>query len=805
METAVISNMTTVIDAAATERVGIPFGRYVLLERIASGGMGEIFLARQRGNTGLARLVAVKRILQHYTSDKNHVRMFFDEARLQSLLSDRHIVQIYDMGECDDHLFIAMEFVLGVSLRRLVHKIAESGLYLHPAHACDLAVQICRGLSYAHNVEDGTGRALSIVHRDVNPQNILVSYDGEVKIIDFGIAKSEMSELKTETGTLKGKLTYMSPEQARGERLDRRSDLFSTGICFYEMLAGKNPFERGNVILSLQAIESEEVPPITTVRKDVVGFDDILRRMLSKDADRRFDDASEVVQALVDRYAQGAFGEPAMPLGDFMLRVFHDEIQARLSRLEGFGVKMAVRRRPIGESARHAAPYAIDVELSDPSRKLRTAPGGGKTNPALLVSRVERTDLGPGSRSGDPVSISQSEIHDADTALALPSQERLSSSGGAPLVDVRGPMVAGTVTRTVQDAPDGEPITEPTHSGAHPIELVEKPPASRRALAAGVFVGVTLGVCAFVALAILPSVDDGDDAEGVAIAQGGDADSPGPRGAPPTDALLVDVKPSDPAPDDAQPDDAQPIDAQPDDAQPSDPAPDDAQPVDVKPDDAQPVDVKPEDKKPDDAQPTPGVVVASKPEDQKPEDKKPEDKKSVDKDLRGGRSSRNDPPKLATAKTNEKPVDKASDKTSNDKVSEKPADKTLTKATTTTTTTEPEVTGPKAKLSVRVSGGYALGGKGVSGGAGTITVDGGGRRFKVNASDGAGLAVTVDAVATESGVALSVSSEPWAIVRVDSLGKGRTPQRIVVSNGERAEIMLKSPSGGEVSLFVKAN
>jgi len=118
---------------------------------------------------------------------------------------------------------------------------------------------------------------------------------------------------------------------------------------------------------------------------------------------------------------------------------------------------------------------------------------------------------------------------------------------------------------------------------------------------------------------------------------------------------------------------------------------------------------------------------------------------------------------------------------------------------------EAEVTGPKAKLSVRVSGGYALGGKGLSGGAGTITVDGGGRRFKVTSSDGAGLTVAVDAVASESGVALSVSSEPWAIVRVDSLGKGRTPQRIVVANGERAEIMLKSPTGGEVSLFVKAN
>lgn len=195
--------------------------------------------------------------------------------------------------------------------------------------------------------------------------------------------------------------------------------------------------------------------------------------------------------------------------------------------------------------------------------------------------------------------------------------------------------------------------------------------------------------------------------------------------------------------------------------------------------------MKPEEKKPEEKKPEATIVVANKPEEKKP----------VEKNPRSGRSSTNEPTKVASAKTPEKtsdkPVEKASEKTNAKATTEKPS--------------EPEVTGPKAKLSVRVSSGYALGGKGVSGGSATVTVDGSGRRFKVTSSDGAGLVVSVDATATESGVALSVSSEPWAIVRVDSLGRGRTPQKVVVANGARAEIMLKSPSGGEVTLFVKAN
>jgi serine/threonine protein kinase len=827
METAVIANMTTVIDAAATERVGIPFGRYVLLERIASGGMGEIFLARQRGNTGLARLVAVKRILQHYTSDKNHVRMFFDEARLQSLLSDRHVVQIYDMGECDEHLYIAMEFVLGVSLRRLVHKVAESGLYLHPAHACDLAVQICRGLSYAHNVEDGQGRPLSIVHRDVNPQNILVSYDGEVKIIDFGIAKSEMSDVKTETGTLKGKLTYMSPEQARGEKLDRRSDIFSTGICFYEMLTGKNPFDVGNVILSLQAIEADPVPPITTVRGDCVGFEDILQGMLAKDPDARFNDAADVVSVLVERYSAGVFGEPAMPLGDFMLRVFHDEIQARLARLEGFGVKMAVRRRPVGEPARLAHAYALGVETSDPSRKRLASPAPSsvpQTNPGLLVSRVGITaEQSSSTSAGEPVSISQgeiisSEIYDSDTAIAMSGSSQLSRSMVSP-VDIDAPLFP-----RAPDAPEKEPVTEPTHSGTFPLEALatEPPSTSRRALAAGVAVGVTLGAVAFVLLAVMPDVipafSDGfaapsseDDAAPPATGTATTTDDLAPSvddaALAKTDPSVTEEKPGDvPVVADAENANPGAIAEKPAVDKPQDPdAPDDA-PVAVlksdveklaveKPDVEKPAAEKPAVEKPAVEKPAVEKPAVEKPAVEKPAARSATARNDRDPSSRGGKgggatsttsTSAATEPRVASAATASKPLEKtpAVEKP----VVEKPA----------------AASGPSVKLALRVSGGYVLAGRGVSGDSASLSVDDT-RKFKLTPPESGGLTVSVTATPTESGVELSITSEPWAIVRVDNLGRGRTPQRVVVKRGDRAEIFLKSPAGGEVGLVVKAN
>lgn len=316
---------------------GKKFGRYTLLQRIAHGGMGEIFLARQSGHGGFSKLVAIKRILSHYSDDDDHVRMFFDEAKLQSILNERHIVQIYDMGKVGEHLFICMEYVHGISMRRLIRRLRKREEVIHPAYACELMEQVCRGLSYAHNVSNSQGQKLQIVHRDINPQNLLISFDGELKIIDFGIAKSEMSEVQTESGTLKGKFTYMSPEQGSGLPLDRRSDIFSVGICLYELLTGVNPFKRSNLVLSLAAIQQEEPAPLNIHRSDLAFLEPVLKLSLEKNKENRFQDCADLAEALQNLVRTGKCGSPPQPMNEWMKSLFKEEIEEHLSLLEQMG------------------------------------------------------------------------------------------------------------------------------------------------------------------------------------------------------------------------------------------------------------------------------------------------------------------------------------------------------------------------------------------------------------------------------------------------------------------------------------
>ncbi|HKC59260.1 MAG TPA: serine/threonine-protein kinase, partial [Myxococcales bacterium] len=207
-------------------QVGSYYGKYFLLKKLAAGGMGEIFLAKQQGPAGFEKILVVKKVLPHLTENKEFVELFLGEARLAARMNHRNIVQVFELGEYERSYFIAMEYVSGRTLRDLIDSAAKKREKL-PAEVCrTVAEQICDGASYAHNLTDVNGRSLNIIHRDLNPQNVLLSYTGEVKIIDFGIAKSEMSTVKTEAGMIKGKFVYMSPEQSLAKKLDKRSDIF---------------------------------------------------------------------------------------------------------------------------------------------------------------------------------------------------------------------------------------------------------------------------------------------------------------------------------------------------------------------------------------------------------------------------------------------------------------------------------------------------------------------------------------------------------------------------------------------------
>ncbi len=267
---------------------GIPFGNYTLLRRIARGGMAEVFVARQKGIDGFDRLVAIKRILPHLLDDKSFVGMFQDEARLAARLSHPNIIHIYDFGKVEEHFFIAMQFMHGVHAGDLI-RLAEDQP-MPPSLVARIGADACAGLHYAHNRRDERGAPLKLVHRDVSPPNLLVSYDGVVKIVDFGIAKAVSSIEQTRPGVVKGKYAYMSPEQTMGKKLDGRSDVFSLAIVLWELLAGVPAVTRSDQVLAMKTIRDGKVPSIESVRDDIPKpLAAALRGALQKEPKKRSD------------------------------------------------------------------------------------------------------------------------------------------------------------------------------------------------------------------------------------------------------------------------------------------------------------------------------------------------------------------------------------------------------------------------------------------------------------------------------------------------------------------------------------
>ena len=272
-----------------------PLGKYKLVKLIASGGMAEVYLAKQAGAAGFEKLVCLKRILPHLARDKQFVEMFLNEARLAARLDHPNIVSIFDLGEANGNYFIAMEFIDGPSLRA-VHKTAEGrGEFLPIPEICKIISMAAGGLQYAHDLSDERGGPLGLVHRDISPDNILVHRNGAAKVVDFGIAKAANSSSQTRTGTLKGKVAYMPPEQLRGEPLDRRTDVFALGVVLYELLAGKRPWEGTSEVALIGKIMTEEPTPLSELRPDAPeGLVAIVDKALAKDRAQRYQSCQEL-------------------------------------------------------------------------------------------------------------------------------------------------------------------------------------------------------------------------------------------------------------------------------------------------------------------------------------------------------------------------------------------------------------------------------------------------------------------------------------------------------------------------------
>src|SRR3954464_14026988 len=281
------------VSRAAAE-VGSTANSYQILAKLAAGGMAEIFLARGEGVAGVERYCVLKRILRDRATDVHFVRMFLDEARLAAQLQHPNIAQVYDIGKLGDSYFFTMEYVHGETVRALLHRAQGLRRKLPINCVLTIAAGTAAGLHHAHARLGAGGRALGIVHRDVSPSNLMVSYEGGVKVVDFGVAKAADRPQETKSGTVKGKISYLSPEQCKGKRVDRRSDLFSLGICFWEMLTTERLYKRASDFENMSAIVPEDTPPPSSRRPDVPPeIDELVLRLLAKSPDDRFQTADE--------------------------------------------------------------------------------------------------------------------------------------------------------------------------------------------------------------------------------------------------------------------------------------------------------------------------------------------------------------------------------------------------------------------------------------------------------------------------------------------------------------------------------
>lgn len=265
------------------------FGNYYLLEKVAVGGMAELFKARQRGVHDFEKIVAIKRILPHLSDNDEFVRMFIDEAKLAAQLTHPNIAQIFDLGKAMGFYYIAMEFVDGRDLRSLLRKVRDYRLPVPEPIAAAITMKVASALDYAHRKRGINDKDLKLVHRDISPQNILISYEGAVKLVDFGIAKAATKSTQTMAGALKGKLLYMSPEQALGQALDGRSDIFSLGLVLFELLTGERCFQADSELGVLEKVRMGKVQDLRTVNPSVSPeMATIVAKALQKDADQRY-------------------------------------------------------------------------------------------------------------------------------------------------------------------------------------------------------------------------------------------------------------------------------------------------------------------------------------------------------------------------------------------------------------------------------------------------------------------------------------------------------------------------------------
>jgi serine/threonine protein kinase len=474
---------------------GHKLGRYQLIRRLAVGGMAEIYLARLPGVgiEGFEKLVVIKRILPQHALDPELLRMFLDEARLSATLTHPHVTEVYDVGTDGEAPFFAMEHVLGANLRQLMLAHARKGAGPLPLeHALGIVAAAASGLHYAHGKRGPGGEPLHIVHRDVSPSNVLVSYDGAVKVSDFGIAKWAHQRTQTQEGALKGKFGYMSPEQCRGKPLDARSDVFALGTILYELTTGEAPFAAATDFEILNKIVGGPPAPPRWQgeRAYPPALAAIVMRALAREPDERTPTA-QALQVELETFARAERLEVStVALGAFMQALFADELAAwREAQRAGKSLAdhLAEResRKPPVDATRTATDAFGATKRAAPGRRWRRAAGVALA--AATAATITVAAVGKPSRPPAPRSVTAPPSLASPPPLPAPQGEGSASTAATPEhnVEARPAPAAGDATThvasTIRGSDKGAPRRRARARGARP-QAVAAPPSNESRL-----------------------------------------------------------------------------------------------------------------------------------------------------------------------------------------------------------------------------------------------------------------------------------------------------------------------------------
>jgi serine/threonine protein kinase len=440
----------------------LQLGRYQVLKHLASGGIADVLLARASGLEGFARHVVIKRMKPELAKEERFAKAFLDEARISASLNHQNIVQVHDIGEEGGSYFFAMEYIHGEDTRTLLNKVRERGEHVPLEIAVAIMMSAAAGLHHAHEKTNSQGEKLGIVHRDVSPSNILVGYDGSVKIVDFGLAKAAQRSTTTASGTLKGKASYMSPEQCKGEPVDRRTDTFCLGIVLYELVTAQRLFKGPTEYATMAAVVDGEIPPPSRLRADIPpALDAIILRALSRKAADRYQTAEDF-RAAVEAFAV-----------EYQLRTSNKALADYLTRLFG--------QRP--------EPWHAGVDLRPVTDETLGSARGAAVPPPIMPAKpapkpapppVEEDEPGEDEFSDDEV---KTTLMADDSKLAIEAEARIAEAKAKKLRE-EAEDAAEEFSRTVVEPPafDSEAETDIETPGAKAAAADLQKPLGKKVL-----------------------------------------------------------------------------------------------------------------------------------------------------------------------------------------------------------------------------------------------------------------------------------------------------------------------------------